>query len=228
LDFLCFLSKDLLEPIMIDLYTWGTPNGQKASIMLEETGLPYTVHPVNIAKGEQHTPEYLAINPNGKIPAIIDRDVDGGLAVFESGAILIYLAEKAGRLLPSNSDRAKVLSWVFWQVGGLGPMVGQWGHFSRSAPEKIPYAIERYFQESLRLLGVLNQQLENREYIVNEYSIADIANYSWSVGGLKFMKAQHPDIEAQFPHLKQWIDRVGQRSAVVAGMQVPKLTSTAS
>lgn len=208
---------------MIDLYTWGTPNGHKASILLEETGLPYTVHPINISKGEQHFPDYLAINPNGKIPAIVDRDVDSSLAIFESGAILVYLAEKAGKLLPVGTDRAKVLSWVFWQVGGLGPMIGQWGHFTRSAPEKIPYAIDRYFQESLRLLGVLNQHLENREYIVDEYSIADIANYTWTSGGLKFMKGQHPDIEEQFPHLKQWVDRISQRPAVVTGMQIPKL-----
>ena len=208
---------------MIDLYTWGTPNGQKASIMLEETGLPYTVHPINIAKDEQHAPDFLAINPNGKIPAIVDRDVEDGLAVFESGAILVYLAEKAGQFLPSGVDRAKVLSWVFWQVGGLGPMLGQWGHFSRSAPEKIPYAIDRYFNESLRLLGVLDKHLTNREYIVNDYSIADIANYTWSSSGLKFMKGQDSDIETRFPHLKQWVDRINQRSAVTAGMQVPKM-----
>lgn len=208
---------------MIDLYTWGTPNGQKASIMLEETGLPYTVHPINISKGEQHSPDYLAINPNGKIPAIVDRDVENGLAVFESGAILVYLAEKAGKLLPSGTSRVKALSWVFWQVGGLGPMLGQWGHFSRSAPEKIPYAIDRYFEESLRLLGVLNQHLANYEYIVDKYSIADIANYTWASSGLKFMKGQHPDIETQFPNLKQWSDRISQRPAVIAGMQIPKM-----
>ncbi len=208
---------------MIDLYTWGTPNGHKASIMLEETGLPYTVHPINISQGEQHSPDYLAINPNGKIPAIVDRDVDSGLVIFESGAILVYLAEKAGKLLPVGTDRAKVLSWVFWQVGGLGPMLGQWGYFARSAPEKTPYAIDRYLQESLRLLGVLNQYLENREYIVDEYSIADIANYTWTASGLKFLKGQHPDIEEQFPHLKQWVDRISQRPAVMTGMQIPKL-----
>ncbi len=208
---------------MIDLYTWGTPNGHKASIMLEETGLPYTVHPINISQGEQNSPSYLAINPNSKIPAIVDRDVDSGLAIFESGAILVYLAEKAGKLLLSGTDRAKVLSWVFWQVGGLGPMLGQWGHFARSAPEKIPYAIDRYLQESLRLLGVLNQHLENREYIVDEYTIADIANYTWTASGLKFMKGQHPGIEEQFPHLKQWVDRISQRPAVMTGMQIPKL-----
>jgi GST-like protein len=209
---------------MIDLYTWGTPNGQKVSIMLEETGLSYSVHPVNITKGEQHRPDYLAINPNGKIPAIVDRDLEGGFAVFESGAILVYLAEKAEQLLPAAaSDRAQVLSWLFWQVGGLGPMLGQWGHFSRSAPEKIPYAIDRYLTESLRLFSVLDQHLANREYIADDYSIADIANYTWSVGGVKFMKGQHPDIEERFPHLQQWIDRVGQRPAVIAGMQIPKL-----
>jgi GST-like protein len=213
---------------MIDLYTWGTPNGQKASIMLEEIGLPYTVHPINITKGEQHAPTYLAINPNGKIPAIVDRDVENGLAVFESGAILVYLAEKTGQLLPPGNNRAKALSWVFWQVGGLGPMIGQWGHFSRSAPEKIPYAIDRYFDESLRLLGVLDHHLASREYMVDEYSIADIANYTWSTSGLKFMKGQHPTLEEQFPHLKQWIDRISQRSAVVSGMQIPKLDSAAA
>lgn len=210
---------------MIDLYTWSTPNGQKASIMLEETGLPYRVHPVNIAKGEQKTPDYLAINPNGKIPAIVDHEVDNGLAVFESGAILVYLAEKAGQLLPTGSERAKVLSWVFWQVGGLGPMLGQWGHFSRSAPEQIPYSLQRYFEESLRLFGVLNQHLSNREYLANDYSIADIASYSWTVNGFKFLKQQQPDIEAQFPHLKQWSERIGERPAVVAGMQIPNFAA---
>lgn len=208
---------------MIDLYTGGTPNGHKASIMLEETGLPYTVHPINISQGEQHSPDYLAINPNGKIAAIVDRDVDSGLAIFESGTVLGYLAEKAGKLLPAGTDRAKVLSWVFWQVGGLEPMLGQWGHFARSAPEKIPYAIDRYLQESLRLLGVLNQHLENRDYSVDEYTIADIANYTWTASGLKFLKGRHPDIEEQFPHLKQWVDRISQRPAVMTGMQIPKL-----
>ena len=211
---------------MIDLYTWGTPNGQKASIALEETGLPYVVHPINITQGEQHRPDYLAVNPNGKIPAIVDHDLEGGLAVFESGAILVYLAEKTGLLLPTGPERAQVLAWVFWQVGGLGPMLGQWNHFSRSAPDKIPYAIERYHKESLRLFGVLDQQLTEREYIAGDYSIADIASYSWSVNGLKSMRQQNPEIEQQFPHLQRWVNQVGQRPAVAAGMRVPLLDPT--
>jgi GSH-dependent disulfide-bond oxidoreductase len=173
---------------MIDLYTWNTPNGQKVSIMLEEIGLPYQIFPINIAQGEQHSESFLAINPNGKIPAIIDRSVEGGQRVFESGAILIYLAEKVGKLLPVNGgDRAEALAWTFWQVGGLGPMIGQWGHFSRSAPEKIPYAINRYLDESVRLLNVLNSHLNNRTFIADDYSIADIMNYTWASSGLNFI-----------------------------------------
>ncbi|WP_218080083.1 glutathione S-transferase family protein [Anthocerotibacter panamensis] len=209
---------------MIDLYTWGTPNGQKASIMLEESGLSYTVHPINITKGEQRTPEYLQINPNGKIPAIVDREVGDGLAVFESGAILIYVAEKSGRLLaPSGPERAQTLCWVFWQVGGLGPMIGQWGHFARAASEKIPYAINRYFEESLRLLGVLDKHLEGREYLTAHYSIADIANYPWVAGGFKFIGSQHPEIPSRFCNLQPWLDRVGQRPTVIAGMSIPNV-----
>jgi GSH-dependent disulfide-bond oxidoreductase len=144
----------------IELYTANTPNGQKPAIMLEEIGLPYQISPVNISQGEQHTDTFLAINPNGKIPAIVDRSVAGGQRVFESGAILIYLAEKSGKLLSSDSkNRSEVLAWTFWQVGGLGPMIGQWGHFSRSAPEKISYAINRYLDESVRLLNVLDSHL---------------------------------------------------------------------
>ncbi len=153
----------------IELYTANTPNGQKPAIMLEEIGIPYQIFPVNIGQGEQHTDTFLAINPNGKIPAIVDN----GQRVFESGAILIYLAEKSGKLLPTDGkNRSAVLAWTFWQVGGLGPMIGQWGHFSRSAPEKIPYAINRYLDESVRLLNVLNTHLTDRTFIADDYSLA--------------------------------------------------------
>ncbi len=208
---------------MIDLYTWGTPNGQKASIMLEEVGLPYTVHPIDISKGAQKTPEFLKINPNGKIPALVDHDQDGGLSIFESGAILVYLGEKTGQFFPSAlPQRAQVLSWVFWQVGGLGPMIGQWGHFARSAPEPLPYAINRYLEESIRLLGVLDHQLAGREYLTDDYSIADIANFPWVVGGFQFLGAQHPDLPTRFTNLQAWVDRIGQRPGVIAGMRIPQ------
>ncbi len=210
---------------MIDLYTWNTPNGQKASIMLEEIGLPYQLFPINIGQGEQHTESFLAINPNGKIPAIVDRSVAGGQKVFESGAILIYLAEKVGQLLPANgSNRAEVLSWTFWQVGGLGPMIGQWGHFSRSAPEKIPYAIDRYLDESVRLLNVLNTHLIDRTFITDNYSIADIMNYTWASGGLNFIRAAHPERVENLMDLDRWVKTIGDRPAVKQGLAVLKQT----
>jgi GSH-dependent disulfide-bond oxidoreductase len=180
--------------MMINLYTANTPNGQKSSIMLEEIGLPYQIFPVNISQGEQHADTFLAINPNGKIPAIVDRSVDGSQRVFESGAILIYLAEKVRKLLPTDGkNRSAVLAWTFWQVGGLGPMIGQWGHFARSAPEKLPYAINRYLDESVRLLNVLNSHLIDRTFIADDYSIADIMNYTWASSGLNFIRSAHPD-----------------------------------
>ncbi len=208
---------------MIDLYTANTPNGQKASIMLEEVGLPYQLFPIDIAKGEQHTASFRAINPNGKIPAIVDREVEGGQRVFESGAILIYLAEKTGKLLPTQGrDRSEVLAWTFWQVGGLGPMIGQWGHFSHAAPEKIPYAINRYLDESVRLLNVLNQHLTDREFIADNYSIADIANYTWAAGGLNFIRSSDADKVENLAALERWVKLVSDRPAVQKGLAILK------
>ena len=174
---------------MIELYTWGTPNGRKISIMLEEVGLAYVVHPVNIGKNEQFDPKFLAISPNNKIPAIVDADAPGGpLSVFESGAILIYLAEKTGKLLaPSGPQRYKALEWLNWQMGGLGPMLGQLGFFAIRSPEKAPLAIQRFTEEALRLLGVMDKRLSEAPYLAgDEYSIADIACYGWSFAATTF------------------------------------------
>jgi GSH-dependent disulfide-bond oxidoreductase len=204
---------------MLDLYTWNTPNGQKAAIMLEEIGLPYQIFPINISQGAQHTDAFLAINPNGKIPAI----VDDGQRVFESGAILVYLAEKSGQLLPTDrQNRAAVFAWTFWQVGGLGPMLGQWGHFTRSAPEKLPYAIDRYLVESIRLLNVLDRHLEGRTFIADDYSIADIANYTWTASGLNFLRSAHPERVENLAALDRWLHVVGDRPAVKKGLEVLK------
>jgi GSH-dependent disulfide-bond oxidoreductase len=208
---------------MIELYTANTPNGQKPAIMLEEIGLPYQIFPIDIAKGEQHTGSFRAINPNGKIPAIIDRAVEGGQRVFESGAILIYLAEKTGKLLPAQGhNRSEALAWTFWQVGGLGPMIGQWGHFSHAAPEKIPYAIDRYLDESVRLLNVLDQHLTDREFITDDYSIADIMNYTWTVGGLNFIRSANADKVENLTALDRWVKLVGDRPAVQKGLAALK------
>jgi GSH-dependent disulfide-bond oxidoreductase len=208
---------------MIDLYTANTPNGQKASIMLEEIGLPYQLFPIDIAKGEQRTAAFRAVNPNGKIPAIVDRDFEGGQRVFESGAILIYLAEKTGKLLPTQGrNRSEALAWTFWQVGGLGPMIGQWGHFSQAAPEKNPYAINRYLDESVRLLNVLNQHLSDREFITDDYSIADIMNYTWTSSGLNFMRSTDADKVENLTSLDRWVKLVGDRPAVKKGLEVLK------
>jgi GSH-dependent disulfide-bond oxidoreductase len=207
----------------IELYTANTPNGQKPAIMLEEIGLPYQIFPIDIAKGEQHTASFQAINPNGKIPAIVDRDIEGDQRVFESGAILIYLAEKTGKLLPTQGrNRSEALAWTFWQVGGLGPMIGQWGHFSHAAPEKIPYAINRYLDESVRLLNVLNQHLTDREFITDDYSIADIMNYTWASGGLNFMRSANADKVEHLTALDRWVKLVGDRTAVQKGLAVLK------
>lgn len=204
---------------MIDLYTWSTPNGRKASIMLEELGLPYATHPVNITKGEQLTPEFLAINPNNKIPALVDEDgPDGEITVFESGAILIYLAEKAGRLLPaSGAARYRVLQWLEWQVGGFGPMLGQAHHFRRSAPEPNPYGVKRYTDEAHRLYRVLDAQLAKGAYVAGDaYSIADIAIYPWA------HRHDWQGVElGDFPNVSRWFDEVGARPAVERGMKVP-------
>ncbi len=204
---------------MIDLYYWPTPNGWKISIALEELGLEYEVKPVDIAKGQQFAPEFLAISPNNKIPAIVDHaPADGGqpLSVFESGAILLYLAEKTGRLLPATArGRAEVLEWLFWQVGGLGPMLGQNHHFRIYSPQKIPYAIERYTNEAHRLYTVLDHRLEGREHICGAYTIADIACWPWIVPH----ERQGMSL-AEFPNLERWFAAVAERPAVQRGLVV--------
>jgi GST-like protein len=198
---------------MIDLYYWTTPNGHKITMFLEEAGLPYTIHPVNIGKGEQFDPEFLKISPNNRIPAIIDRaPVDGGapIAMFESGAILLYLADKIHRFIPSETRaRLDCIQWLFWQMGNLGPMAGQNHHFGLYAPEKIPYAIDRYVRETGRLYAVLNKRLADREFIVGDYSIADIASYPWIRP-----ERQQQNID-DFPHLKRWKDAIQARAATV-------------
>jgi GST-like protein len=198
---------------MIDLYYWTTPNGHKLTIFLEEAGLPYRIIPVNISKGEQFKPEFLAISPNNRIPAMVDHAPANGApsqSLFESGAMLLYLAEKTGRFIPPDTaGRAEVLQWLFWQMGGLGPMAGQNHHFSHYAPEKLPYAIERYVKETGRLYAVLDKRLADRAFIAGEYSIADMASYPWVVPHQR----QGQDL-ADFPHLKRWFDAIGARPAV--------------
>jgi GSH-dependent disulfide-bond oxidoreductase len=207
---------------MIDLYTWTTPNGRKPAIMLEECGLEYSVHPVNIRSGDQFKPEYVKICPNSKIPAIVDHDA--GVTIFESGAILVHLAEKTSKLLPSkNPGRAKVMEWLFWQMANVGPMFGQAGHFSQAAPEKIPYAIDRYLSESARLIKVLDDQLARTEYMAGEYSIADIATYPWVVAGFPLIKGAKPDIAGDGANVARWLAALGARPAVKKGMEVPKV-----
>ena len=191
---------------MIDLYTWTTPNGRKVSIMLEELGLPYNTHAINIGKGDQFAPEFIAINPNSKIPAIVDPEGPDGkpISLMESGAILIYLAEKSGKLLPASARaRYVALQWLMFQMGGVGPMFGQVHHFLRAAKEPVPYAIERYTTETRRLYGVLNERLKDREYLADEYSIADIATYPW-VARYEWHKTRLED----FPHVKRWFDAI--------------------
>ncbi len=204
---------------MIDLYTWGTPNGRKASVMLEECGLEYRVHKVDIGKGEQFREEFVAINPNSKIPAIVDYEGPGGhaLRLFESGAILVYLAGKTGRFLP-QSDRGKyeALQWLMFQMGGVGPMFGQAHHFLRAAKEEVPYAIERYTSETRRLYGVLERRLSHAAFLAEEYSIADIATYPW-VARHEWHKVDLVD----FPNVKRWYDTIARRPAVARGMAVP-------
>ena len=204
---------------MIDLYTWSTPNGRKVSIMLEEIALPYRVHPVNIGKNEQFAPDYLKINPNGKIPSIVDPEGPDGkpIALMESGAILIYLARKAGKFLPSGRNEYEVLQWLMFQMGGVGPMFGQTHHFLRAAKEVVPYAIERYSQETRRLYGVLDQRLEDHDYLAGSYSVADIATYPW-VARYEWHKT---DL-GEFPAVKRWFDAISARPAVQKGMKVPQ------
>ena len=199
---------------MINLYYWTTPNGHKITLFLEESGVPYTLHPVNIGKGEQFLPEFLKIAPNNRIPAIVDHaPKDGGklVSIFESGAILLYLADKTGKFISSDlRKRNETLQWLFWQMAGLGPMLGQNHHFSQYAPEKIPYAIERYGKETARLYSVLNKQLEGREYIAGEYSIADMACYPWIVP----YERQGQKLE-DYPNVKSWFERIAARPATV-------------
>lgn len=204
---------------MIQLYTWGTPNGKKVSIMLEEIGLPYQVHPIDISQGDQMKPEYLVINPNNKIPAIIDTEGPGGkpLTLFESGAILLYLAEKSGKLWPADvRQRYSVIQWLMFQMGGVGPMFGQANYFYR-LEEKVPYAIERFHKEARRLYNVLDQELSSKEYLAGEYSIADIASYPW-VG----RHEGHRVKLEEYPNVKRWFDIISKRPAVQRGMEIPK------
>lgn len=197
---------------MIDLYYWTTPNGHKITLFLEEVGIPYTIHPVNLSRGDQFKPEFLAISPNNRIPAIVDNDPgDGGVpvSVFESGAILVYLAEKTGRFLaPDLRGRMAALEWLFWQVGGLGPMAGQNHHFKQYAREKLAYAIERYMNETNRLYGVLNKRLADRAFVAGNYSIADMAAYPWIVPH----EAQGQKLD-DFLHLKRWFEAIKARPA---------------
>ena len=211
---------------MIELYYWTTPNGHKITIFLEESATPYQIVPVNISIGEQFGPQFLQIAPNNRIPAIIDRapgDGSGPLSLFESGAILLYLAEKTGRFLPAElHGRAEVLQWLFWQMAGLGPMAGQNHHFSNYAPEKIPYAIERYQKETNRLYGVLDRRLADREFIAGAYSIADMATYPWIVP----YERQGQRLE-DFPHLKRWFEALRARPAVERAYQRAQQINTA-
>jgi GST-like protein len=212
------------EGALIDFYTWTTPNGRKVSIMLEETGLPYEVHPVDLGKNEQFAPEFLKVSPNNRIPAIVDRDADGGpVSVFESGAILIYLAEKTGKFLaPKGEQRAKALEWLMWQMGGVGPMLGQASHFSNSAPEKIPYAIDRYITEAARLIKVLDTRLGDAAFMGGDYSIADMATYPWIKIAFPLIAQAKPEIVGEGANVKRWLDAVGARPAVQRGMAVPQ------
>jgi GSH-dependent disulfide-bond oxidoreductase len=210
------------EATMIDLYYWTTPNGHKITLFLEESGLSYKIHPINIGKGEQFATDYLRISPNNRIPAIVDREPsDRGepLALFESGAILLYLAEKSGQFLPKDvRGRQQVLPWLFWQVAGLGPMAGQSHHFNTYAKEKIPYAIDRYVNETARLYAVLNKHLHDREFIGgSEYSIADIACYPWIVPH----ESQSQKLD-DFPHIKRWFKTITKRPATVRAYDLAK------
>lgn len=202
----------------IELYYWPTPNGWKISIYLEEAGLPYEVKYVNIGKGEQFEPSFLKISPNNRMPAIIDPEGPGGepISVFESGAILQYLGRKTGKFYPSDErTRVEVEQWLFWQVGGLGPMAGQAHHFRQYAPEKVPYGINRYTNEVNRLYGVMNKRLADREFLAGDYSIADMASIGW----VKPYKNQGQDLE-DFPHLKRWFETIMERPAVIRGLEV--------
>ncbi|AGI24164.1 glutathione transferase [Pseudomonas sp. ATCC 13867] len=207
---------------MIELYYWPTPNGHKITLFLEETGLDYRIHPVDISAGDQFKPDFLAFSPNNRMPAIIDTaPTDGGepITVFESGAILVYLAEKTGQFLPSDvRGRKTVLEWLFWQVGGLGPMAGQNHHFVQYAPEKLPYAMQRYVNETNRLYGVLDRRLKKVPFLGGEhYSIADMASYPWVVP----WERQQQDLD-DFPHLKRWFETIATRPATVRAYEKGK------
>ena len=204
---------------MIDLYTWKTSNGRKATIMLEECGLEYNIHPINIGKDEQFDPTFIAINPNSKIPAIIDQDGPGGepFTVIESGAILMYLAEKTGKFMPTEmAARYEVIQWLMFQMGGIGPIFGQVHHFLRAAKEKVPYGIERYGTECRRLYGVLNTRLEGREYLAGDVSIADFATLPW----VSRFDWQQVDL-SDYPNVKRWYDTLMARPALARGMELP-------
>jgi GST-like protein len=211
---------------MIDLHYWPTPNGHKITIMLEETGLDYTIHPVDIGKGEQFAPDFLAIAPNNRMPAIVDHDPAVGsapIAVFESGAILLYLAEKTGRFGgDALRERTEVNQWLMWQMGGLGPMLGQNHHFNIYAPEKIPYAMERYVKETNRLYGVLDRRLADRAFVAGGYSVADMAAYPWIVPH----EAQGQTL-ADFPNVKRWFETIAARPATVAAYEKGKAINDA-
>ncbi|MFN3349541.1 glutathione S-transferase family protein [Pseudorhodoplanes sp.] len=201
---------------MIDLYTWTTPNGRKVSIALEELGLPYKAHPIDISKDEQFAPDFLKISPNNRIPAIVDND--NGMSLFESGAILIYLADKTGKLMPKDGEgRYRVIEWLMWQMGGVGPMLGQVHHFVKYNKGKSAYAEERYAKEAQRLYGVLDRRLEGRDFLAGDYSIADIATWPW----ISRFEWQEIDLNT-FPNVKRWYTNIAQRPAVQRGYKVPK------
>ena len=217
---------------MIDLYTWPTPNGHKIHIMLEECGLPYRVHPINIGTGDQFKPEFLRISPNNKIPAIVDSEGPDGqpISLFESGAILLYLASKTGRFLPSGvRERYDVLQWLMFQMGGLGPMLGQAHHFRIYAPEKIDYAVNRYTQEAKRLYGVLNQQVGQHRFIAgDDYTIADIAIWPWYgalAKGLLYGAGEFLQVQ-EYTHVQRWANELAQRPAVQRGRMVNRVMGT--
>ena len=212
---------------MIEFYYWTTPNGHKVTMFLEESGLDYDIKPINISKGEQFAPAFLKIAPNNRIPAILDHARAGGgepISIFESGAILLYLADKTKKFIPQDlRGRNECLQWLFWQMGGLGPMAGQNHHFVQYAPEQLPYAIDRYVKETSRLYGVLNKHLsDGREYICGDYSIADMASYPWVVPH----ERQRQDM-SQFPHLSSWFERIGNRPATQKAYHIAKSINTA-
>ena len=212
---------------MHDIYFWTTPNGYKILLFTEEAGIPYTIKPVNISQGEQFNPEFLRISPNNRMPALVDhapKSGGGPISVFESGAILLYLAEKTGRFIPSDlAGRTEVLQWLFWQMGGLGPMAGQNHHFSHYAPEKIRYAIDRYVMETNRLYGVLNRRLADRAFVAgSEYTIADMASYPWIVP-----HARQGQVLDDFPHLKRWFETIAARPATLRAYEKGKAVNAA-